>query len=461
MENQRNQTEPSNEDKKPKIIFYKQQNSDLQQQTEKYRGEYYPPPSYLHPELSDKIKKILGKEQKNNDLEQLAAKLESQSKEKNYITKDRYQAPFVNPRLVDLLCKKNLSKLQLSFLQNYQNYCIQGLNDRNVPNQDQKVVDTVLFSELSSSSLASHKWGSVKAKQHLIGLSTICPNLDNYPITPRLQQELTYINQKKTSSQIRRQNAKKGDQDSRKADHLEDVIVLDTTMKLGNFLKKMQLVENRKKKVYQDKYDDMEEILDYQKSLVQNKSDLAHYPIDQAYSDVQYIKSKKKQYEIELTTENYNRFMKMQKQENELAQDNDQIQNAERMPFFKKSLRKLYEQEKLRKTQKIQNLQQSRSNSKLQANNKNTRQVRLNTVDSPLLPGDQLKKRQVNGLYLDYLEKDIFVRTPANVPRSKLLIEQNNQQSTTKSNPIVNTSLMRLRMKKIKQNIQKQNWQNV
>lgn len=74
----------------------------------------------------------------------------------------------------------------------------------------------------------------------------------------------------------------------------------------------MQMVKNRKNKIYMDKYEDLQEVLDYQESMIMNKSEILNHPIVHAYDDVQYIKTMKKQYEEELVKEKYDRFIKMQ-----------------------------------------------------------------------------------------------------------------------------------------------------
>lgn len=77
---------------------------------------------------------------------------------------------------------------------------VQGMNDKQAVSTNSKVVDSLLFTQVSCSAVASHKWTSATAKQKILSMSVISPNLDHYPLSPRVSDEIKQIQKQCTPS---------------------------------------------------------------------------------------------------------------------------------------------------------------------------------------------------------------------------------------------------------------------
>lgn len=126
-------------------------------------------------------------------------------------------------------------------------------------------------------------------------------------------------------------------------EHAENTVILDKSLNLDSYLKSMEFIKNKDKKVYEERYDDLQEVLDYQQSLILNKSECLSYPISQASRDVEYIKRKKAQHDKEFLAEKFQKFLLKQKDQTQEIADVIQQDKEETMPIFLKSLRLMSE----------------------------------------------------------------------------------------------------------------------
>ncbi|KAM3141579.1 hypothetical protein pb186bvf_006184 [Paramecium bursaria] len=265
MKMERNLSYSTQDQDKPKRKVQVQSKTD----SEMPDFSVYPPPKGYRPEMMEQVAKVM-----NFSIDS-SFRINTPKKNNTYGGKQ-----FVNPKTADLQ-KNKISRIKRQFIATYQDqFMNEGIQEiHNHPH----AINSVLFSRLSASTLASCKWNSIQTKRRMLIERPQCPEVRDYPLDDEVKKEI--LKQQQLAKKIKKQKT-----DNQVIDNL----ITDNGLNINKYLNRIHRAQSAYQQIYGTEQAKYNLIIEYAEA---GRQETQQFDVSQADTDIKFIEQRIKKRE--------------------------------------------------------------------------------------------------------------------------------------------------------------------